>query len=189
MTEIRITIDDAAALAALKRTRDGLLNLRPAMKNIGEYMVLETDDRFKTQTAPDGSQWQPISRSWRQAKQRNGYITKILQMRGRLRKSIVPKAGADHVSVGTNVVYANIHQFGGSITHHARSQQANFRIDKKTGKSQFAKKKRANFSQNVTIGGHTTDIPARPFLGTNDENEREIGRIVADYINDEFKGS
>jgi phage virion morphogenesis protein len=188
MAEIRVTIDDTAVLTALKRTRDGLLNLRPAMKNIGEYLLLETDDRFKKQEAPDGSAWKPISRSWRQYKVRKGHITKILQMRGRLRKSIVYKASADQVNVGTNVVYANIHQFGGSIAHYARSQTANFRIDKKTGQSRFAKKKRANFAQNVTIGAHTTDITARPFLGVNGENERAIGRIVADYINDQYQG-
>ncbi len=38
----------------MKQTRDGLLNLRPAMKNVGEYLLLETGDRFKKQTAPDG---------------------------------------------------------------------------------------------------------------------------------------
>jgi phage virion morphogenesis protein len=189
MAEIRVTIDNTAALAALRRTREGLLNLRPAMKNVGEYLLLETDDRFRSQTAPDGAQWKPISRSWRQYKVKHGHITKILQMRGRLRKSIVYKASADQVSVGTNVVYANIHQFGGDITHYARSQTANFRIDKKTGQSRFAKKKKANFSQNVTIGAHTTSITARPFLGVNDENERAIGRIVADYINDQYQGS
>ncbi len=180
MAEIRVTVDDQAVQSALNHTLSGLENLRPAMKQIGEYMVERTDERFREQRDPDGMPWRPISRQWLQRKQR-GYITKILQMRGRLRKSIAYQAERDRVSIGTNVVYGAIHQFGGSITRYAQSRMVNFRVDK-SGRSRFAKKKRANFQQAVTYGQTRTTLPARPFLGVNQQDSNEITQIVVDHL-------
>jgi phage virion morphogenesis protein len=112
MAQISVTIDDAAAQAALKRMRGNLTDLRPAMKQIGEFMLSETDENFREERDPQGGQWQKLSPSYLRWKQRSGKIPKILQLRGRLRKSITYKAESDRVSIGTNVKYAATHQLG-----------------------------------------------------------------------------
>ncbi|MFV9492168.1 phage virion morphogenesis protein [Pseudomonas aeruginosa] len=55
---------------------------------------------------------------------------------------------------GRNRAYAAIHQFGGEIQIAARSQQAYFRHDAKTNEvsPQFVNRRRANFSQWVSLG-------------------------------------
>lgn len=75
-------------------------------------------DRFKAGQGPDGEPWQPSGRvvfknfvrylhGGRESK------AKTLIETGRLRNSIHVAATADGVEVGTDVVYAAIHQFGG----------------------------------------------------------------------------
>lgn len=181
MAEIRIEIDDTAVLRAIADAGSRLKNLRPVMKEIGEYMLLQTDDRFRNQTDPDGNPWKPVTRRWREQKQRMGKIDKTLQMRGRLRKSITYRAEADQVAIGTNVKYAPIHQFGGSIVHYAKSRQAYFRVSR-DGSSRFAKKSRANFARSITIREYISQMPARPFLGVNSSEERTIEQMIVEYL-------
>lgn len=43
----------------------------------------------------------------------------------------------------------------------------------------------AVYARRHQLGGG--GIPARPFLGVNDDDQREIGLIISDYINDSLK--
>jgi phage virion morphogenesis protein len=79
---------------------------RQALADIGETLVASTLERFETSTAPDGTPWQPSHR----AEKEDG---KTLVDTGRLRGSIGYEVGPDSVSVGSNLVYARIHQLGG----------------------------------------------------------------------------
>lgn len=86
---------------------------RPLMRQIGEYLQESIQDRFKKQIAPDGTSWQPLSPGYLKRKHRNA--DKILTLRGYLRRYIqyqVETAGS--VSVGSNSVYAAIHNLGGA---------------------------------------------------------------------------
>lgn len=89
---------------------------------------------------------------------------------GRLRQSIsATPAGKGAVAVGTNVVYAPIHEFGGKTPPHEivpiRAAALAFNIG---GKTVFARK--------VSHPGSL--IPARPFLGPALDKERP--RVVAE---------
>ena len=64
--------------------------------------------RFKAERAPDGTRW---SKS-RRAKEEGG---KVLQDTRRLYASIIAKWSDQFAKVGSNLVYAAIHQFGGEI--------------------------------------------------------------------------
>lgn len=109
MPSIKIDIDDRALLRGLARLRAQMGNLTPVFADIGEYLIRETDNRFRDQKAPDGSPWQDLKpATWKRKKNR-----KILTERTRLRGSLAYQAGPDRVEVGTNVVYGAIHQFGG----------------------------------------------------------------------------
>ena len=87
-------------------------NLNKPMTNIGEYLLMSTDDRFEQQIDPAGVPWQPNSPYVMQFKRDNGLILKILQSTGRLRGSIAYLADETSVTVGTNVSYAPDHQLG-----------------------------------------------------------------------------
>src|SRR3546814_4302619 len=78
------------------------------MDRIGAYGEESTMHRFETETAPDGSRWEPSYR----AKTEGG---QTLTKSGRLRQSMAYVASADHAEWGTNVIYAGIHQDGGII--------------------------------------------------------------------------
>jgi phage gpG-like protein len=67
---------------------DRQVDMRDLMKNIGEAMVLSTDQRWEQEIDPDGIPWAPNS-PWIRAKKRaEGRIDKILQYTGRGRASI-----------------------------------------------------------------------------------------------------
>jgi phage virion morphogenesis protein len=90
-------------------------DLTPVMKNIGEYMLLSTDTRFRTETDPYGNGWQPNSPRTIARKRAEGRLIRVLQSTGRLRSSISYKADRTSVVIGTNVSYAAKHQLGQGV--------------------------------------------------------------------------
>ena len=77
---------------------------------IGEYLRASTQDRFKTQTGPDGDTWEALKPRTLARKRQNK--DKILTLRGYLRRTIgyqVPTPG--RVEVGSPLIYAAAHQF------------------------------------------------------------------------------
>lgn len=182
-THIRFTVDDAAVRAMLEaqsQTDTGSLAPR-----LGEYLQSSTQARFKTQTAPDGTPWAPLKRSTVRRKKQNP--DKILTLRGYLRGGIHWQALDDNtVQVGSNLKYAAIHQFGGQIQKPER--QATVRHRTTAGRVLFAglRHKKATERQ-VTIGAHTVNIPARPFLGISAQDDREIREIIRDWVTERGK--
>lgn len=81
---------------------------------IGEYLVSDTKRRFKEGIDPQGHRWQPSKRA--KATGRG----KTLVDKARLKNSFGYKASPDQVQVGTNVIYAGIHQYGGVIKQKKR---------------------------------------------------------------------
>ena len=94
-------------------------------------------------------------------------------MLGSLARSFTTDFGDDYAALGTNHPLAPIHFFGGKINIPARSQQAYFNQDKKTGEvgKLFVKKKKSNFAQWVTIPAYTINMPARPMLPVDKNGE------------------
>lgn len=83
-----------------------LANTRPLMASIGEALVSGTIKRFVAEEAPDGQKW---AKSERAANDDGTTLTDT----GRLRKSIDYAATPSTVMVGSNLIYARIHQLGG----------------------------------------------------------------------------
>ena len=52
----------------------------------------------------------------------------------------------------------------------------------KSGARRFSKKRKATQSQDVTIGAHTVHMPARPYLGIDDDDTKEIVKTAEDWI-------
>ena len=132
-------------------------DLEPLMADIGLYLESATIDRFDTETAPDGSAWDKSIR----AKETGG---KTLSDSGQLRGSITSQPASDHVVVGTNKIYAGIHQYGGTI----RAKSAPFLMFELPGGLGLRKVKEV-------------EMPARPFLGLSAEDQTEVVALAEDY--------
>lgn len=130
---------------------------RPIWEAIGQYGESSTRLRFKHQAGPDGRRWVPSIR----ARETGG---QTLVLKARLLRSITHNADNRGTSWGTNVIYAAPHQFGAVIK--ARSAAAlRFRLPG------------GGF---VTVKKVT--IPARPFVGVNAEDGREILALAHDAV-------
>lgn len=75
-------------------------------KEIGDHLVASAQRRFREGTGPDGKEWEQSKR----AKATGG---RTLVDTARLRSSLARRAFPDRADVGTNVIYARIHQLGG----------------------------------------------------------------------------
>ncbi|MNG19722.1 Phage virion morphogenesis family protein [compost metagenome] len=102
---------------------------------------------------------------------------------GFLKNTLRYQVSDDELLFGTNRKYGAIHHFGGDIDVAARSQQAYFKQGKdgEVG-NQFVSKRRSNFAQWVTIGAHKIHIPARPILGTSEEDNFALVNIAMKYL-------
>ncbi|MGO1072571.1 phage virion morphogenesis protein [Lysobacter sp. CA199] len=111
---VDITIDHERVQQLFQRLMDAGENLSPIMADLAEGLLHRTEDRFDTQTAPDGSKWAPLTPRYAKRKSKKGYTGPLLVRERKLRGELRPDWGADFAEVATaNVAYAAIHQFGG----------------------------------------------------------------------------
>lgn len=75
---------------------------REGNKRLSEATIELVHESFEKSITPDGKKWAPL-------KVRRG---QPLRDTGRLLASITPRSSASGFSVGTNVIYAAVHQFG-----------------------------------------------------------------------------
>jgi phage virion morphogenesis protein len=165
------------ALATLREISGRVSNPRELFDNIGKYLVSSTRRRFETGVGADGSPWPPSLRVL-------AHGGKTLVDSARLMQSVTFLAADNAVEVGSNVDYAAIHQFGGDIKQSARSQDLHFKKHKRTGKllKGFRKAKDGNVTQTVQIPARTITMPARPFLGIDDDDAAQITTIAETWL-------
>ena len=109
---IEIKIDDKEIQKYLQKLVSKTENLRPLMKNIAGIMMDSVEENFEKEGRPE--KWQGIAKSTIKQRTKKGYWPgRILQVRGELAASITSKYDENSALVGTNKVYAAIHQFGG----------------------------------------------------------------------------
>ncbi|MBU1193966.1 MAG: phage virion morphogenesis protein [Proteobacteria bacterium] len=109
---VHFIFDDTGLQQALKSASGRISNMNPVMKAFSEYMVMQTDDRFKKEQAPDGSRWQALSPMTVKRKADQGKMDKILQQDGYLRL-VHPHADKDSAGIYSDRIYAAIHNRGG----------------------------------------------------------------------------
>ena len=132
-------------------------NPRKIWDAIGQYGESSTRTRFKKQAGPDGQRWKPS----RRAAQVGG---QTLVLKAHLLRSISHRADNSGTSWGTNVIYAGIQQFGGTIK----------------AKGGGALRFRLPGGGFVTVKKVT--LPARPFVGVNADDGREMLALTNDAI-------
>jgi len=153
---LEITLDDTETRAALDAIRRKMADLSPVWDEIGSALVSATQRRFETGVGPDGREWKKSARAEAEGGQ-------TLVDGNRLRTSLTYTTDHDGATVGSNLIYAGVHQHGGIVKA------------KSGGKLKFK------------IGGKwvavsRVDIPARPYLGLDADDKAEILAILNDYL-------
>lgn len=185
---ITIDVDDAPALAILGQLGALMSDLTPVMQDIGAGMVSRIiTDRFEQGRGPGGLPWKPSQRALREG-------GKTLVDRARLLQSISFNATPRSVEVGSNVVYAAIHQFGGAINQRAYARKVAFRRVKSKNaagetitRSLFARMRGAKTHKRVTtqaveFPARSISMPARPFLGFDDADRDDVTAIITQQL-------
>lgn len=143
------TLDDGQLLGRLQLLRALGEDQRPALQEVAALGESTTRLRFRMQRGPNGQAWKPSLRA-----QLVGGRT--LTKDGHLSGSISSNATREYAEWGVNRIYAAIHQFGGTIQAKAG------------GSLKFP----------LPGGGFAVvkavRIPARPYLGVNDDDRADI---------------
>jgi phage virion morphogenesis protein len=114
---LNVEFDGRDAMSALDRLKNGFKSKQLLLKSIGEDVINWSRDRITSRenTAPDGSAWESLAASTLRQKKKEGKGHQgVLMHEGRLWSRI--KRGEitdDSVSIGSDVIHARIHQYGG----------------------------------------------------------------------------
>lgn len=177
-----VAISLAAGVRKLNADRQRVL------RAVGQALIVNIRRGMEAERSPEGYPWTPLKPST--VRQRKGDAHPILQQSGRLKKSITMRQTSESVIVGTNLIYAPVHQFGAEIRKKAGATKLHFRRitrGSKKGQVRFtrASDRRAVFG--MAAGAHTVQIPARPFLFQKDGDipaawKAAVVRIVSRYL-------
>lgn len=152
--KVELELDNQQAIAALRDALQLLQEPKRLQRDIGEYLINSTRDRFRDEKGPDGESWQALTPRYLKRKQPNP--GKVLQRAGHLARQISYQIQDGDLFVGTDRIYGAIHQFGATQGQFGTS---------KSGRS-------------MPWG----TIPARPFLGISDADADEIIALCRDHL-------
>lgn len=138
--------------ARLERGAKAAVDFSVPMRAIADYMKGSTQFRFDDEEGPDGAKWKPSK-----AAVEEGRTT--LKASGDLYRSITALNDATTAIAGTDLIYAAIHQFGGTI------------------RAKNGKALRTPFGPRGSV-----TMPARPFLGFGPVDLEEIEFILRDHL-------
>lgn len=174
---LTVKVDDADLRELLGRLAKRAALLQPALEDVGQHLVHTTWQRFAEARAPDGAAWQGLSPLTRALKR----IDKILIESSRLRDSINWRVQGGAVLVGSNAVYAAIHQNGGTIKPKTPGGFLVFPI----GRAHvMGKRGKPIKKQGPLMYAHAREvhIPARPFLGVSNRDMEAIKTLLLDHL-------
>lgn len=176
MLELKIT--DQPVLQALRNAVQAMNGRQRTelMRNISGEMHAAVMQNFEDGGRP---QWDKLKPRTIAARKKTGnWPGQILVRRGDLRRSITQRSDASSAVVGSNAVYAAIHQMGGTIQKKARASTVRLRTDAKgrllrqpnhPSLAVFARQRGKSphkrfVERQSTTKAHSIHMPARPFL-------------------------
>ena len=164
---VTVEFNDAEVSAAIARIQAHLSDLSPLMNEIGMFLVRSTEERFSATEAPDGSKWalrSPVTIAhYLRTKQTFG---PILHKSGDLPRSISHQYDDASVTIGSNLIYSAVLQFGAA--------QGAF------GASIGKDSKGRDHFHSIPWG----NIPARPFIGLSGDDRQNILDTVQEWLAD-----
>ncbi len=162
MSGASIIVEDNAVRSALAEL--GQLGAGgKALKWVGVEVATQTRARIDAGGPdPDGNPWKPLNPAYAATKKGAGLLRE-LGMRGGLQGSITWRVTGDTVQVGSNKIYAAIHQFGGVITPKSAPALV-FHLGARLVKVRKVR------------------IPARPYLGLSAGDRGDLERLLISQI-------
>lgn len=172
---MEIKIDDRETVRVLRRLQQQGTRLKPAMQDIGEYLVHSTKQRFATSTAPDGTPWAPNSETT---------LINMLRKRGGLSKRRTKTGGRTLTKKGQARLAAKkplvgeSRRLGNEIHYRATNEGVEVGSALEYATTQQFGAEKGSFTGGKTPWG---DIPARPFLGVSEADRAQILAILREH--------
>lgn len=164
MAQASFKIDDRRLRQKLKtapqKAKDSILR---AWKY---FMLGQTQERYRKGVSPDGQRWKSTSYKGKRH-------TRTLYGRGDLYRSIRGfDIDGNTVAVGSNMVYAGVHQHGAKFT--ATRKQSAF-LFFNVFRPKYGKKA-------LWSNAYKINIPARPFLGINRKDNKVLKNTATERL-------
>lgn len=175
MIPLKITLDKGTAERAealFGALADRAENVEGGLRNVGEALLQVTDDRFASQTDPEGKAWTPLAALTKEIRGNDG---PILTVSGRLRKSITYEVGGSTLRLGPNALGDAVQQFGATIVPK-KASVLRIPLPNGTGGRNAAG---AAFSLKVVV-------PKRPYIGFGAKDEEAAQDAIEEWL--EVKG-
>lgn len=156
---LKTDFNAGAAGDAIRKAMQQLDDMTPLFREVAEYMLDATRQRFVTGTAPDGTKWVAKQQSTLDRYKRLGYgnLNRALIGPGRaLSRQILRSANRNGAVIGSALIYSGVMQNGAE-------------------KGAFGKDKRG---RSIPWG----KIPARVWLGISSADEHAIIETAEDYL-------
>lgn len=166
MTGVQYHVDfkDLGIAEGFEAIADGAEDLTDLMDLIGSVLINGAVERISsTNVSPDGIPWPASFR----ATEDGG---KTLHDSGLLMRSITSEAAPREVMIGSNLIYAGVHQAGATIKAKT-AKGLSFTL--------------AN-GESVVVGSVT--IPARPYLGVSEGEQAAIQDVTVVFVDDLLGG-
>ena len=157
------------------------INFTPALKGIKVILIDGTRENFLGQHDPDGKPWKPLKRPRRRKRD---------LVRGKKRGRA--KKGQDQILLDTGILRASItasDPVKASDNQTAKQNKAtagSAHVEEMTGTS-LEWGTNLNYAAVHQYGYPPRNIPARPFLGINDQMSNDIAELVGDFIEARLK--
>ncbi|HEY9212070.1 MAG TPA: phage virion morphogenesis protein [Ancylobacter sp.] len=176
--DLRIRLDPetvARANRVLGRLADRAEDVSGGLRNVGEALLITLDDRFDTQTDPQGRAWAPLAATTVMLRGGGGHILTVSR---RLRSSANYQVGGNILQVGVNAPpYDTVNQFGS--THEIRAKNGKALKVPVIGAGGFG----FAFLKAVIV-----TIPARPYVGFGPRDEEAARDAIEDWLDVEGLG-
>lgn len=156
---ITVKFNADTAQAKIRDAMTSLSDMTPVFAEIGEYLVRATKQRFQQGVDPEGKAWAPKSPATMERYRRMGYGNRtkpLIGPSGMLSTQVLTFPTRDGVTIGSNMKYAAVMQFGAA-------------------KGAFGN----DASKRAIPWGR---IPARAWLGISRDDEAAIIDIVDEHL-------
>ncbi|EOX1534567.1 phage virion morphogenesis protein [Vibrio cholerae] len=111
---LSINVSDVEAIRShINQFAERGQNMSPALRDIGEHLLLSHHERWQQQQSPDGTPWAPLSPKYQKRKKKHADLILVLNQHlssSSLNYDVDPLG----LSFGTSSEYGAIHHFGGS---------------------------------------------------------------------------
>lgn len=178
MVTIKVNLDTRELRDALGRVVDAMQDTTPLTRDLAQVMSEATDRAFESETDPvTGAKWVKLNPDYEAQLSLRGFIGTMLQRHGHLKSSIRLEAGHLYARIGSNLLYAAIHQFGGTTRPH---------IIRPKDKRALAFRRHGKLYLRGKVCHPGSEIPRRRFLGIGPQDRQDMKDIILDYLREAF---